>query len=149
MLLGSRIANVLGFQVTFIEENRNFDGVSLGGEAFVSSSTEHSEVGLIGHEVSHSFEKTDLMRIRRWAIKGDSESFQSASIGRNNAVDTGLAIRQTLDARLPAVTPRAYNEKELANARNAIADINPQLDRAGVARAQVLSNVPTPATILG
>lgn len=59
MLAGRRIARALGFDVTFIAPHKGFDGTSYGGQAFVSPSTEHPEIGLIGHEVFHSFKKTD------------------------------------------------------------------------------------------
>ena len=57
MVIGSRIARLFGYGVTFIEQNKDFEGVSLGGQAFVSPSTQHAEIGLIGHEVYHSFKR--------------------------------------------------------------------------------------------
>lgn len=59
MLIASRAAGVLGMPVTFIESHSGFDGVSLGGHAFVGPSTRHPAVALVGHEVTHSLEKTD------------------------------------------------------------------------------------------
>jgi hypothetical protein len=59
MLTGSRIAKVFGFEVTFIEKTPDFDGVSLGGQGFISPSAKHPEIGLIGREVMHSLKSAD------------------------------------------------------------------------------------------
>ena len=105
MVYGSRIARMLGYDVTFIERNKDFDGVSLGGQAFVSPSTKHPEIGLIGHEVMHSFKRTDpaqyealAEQIRHYLKDGvvDAKRQWEASIsgkdaGRVHAEDEVLA----------------------------------------------------------
>ena len=59
MVAGSRIARILGYEVTFIEPHKDFEGVSLGGQAFVSTNTRNPELGLIGHEVLHSLKRLE------------------------------------------------------------------------------------------
>ena len=46
MAWGRSIARTLGYNVTFIQPNPDFHGVAVGGEAFVSASAEHPEIGL-------------------------------------------------------------------------------------------------------
>ena len=43
---GRSVARTLGYNVTFIQPNPDFHGVAVGGEAFVSASAEHPEIGL-------------------------------------------------------------------------------------------------------
>ncbi len=50
MVRGRSIARMFGFDVAFIEPHKGFDGVAFGGQPFVSPSTKHPEIGLIGHE---------------------------------------------------------------------------------------------------
>ena len=59
MSIGRSVARTLGYNVTFIKPNTGFDGVSLAGESFVSPSTKHPEVALIGHEVLHAFKRME------------------------------------------------------------------------------------------
>ena len=58
MAWGRSIARTLGYNVTFIQPNPDFHGVAVGGDAFVSASADHPEIGLIGHEVLHSFKQS-------------------------------------------------------------------------------------------
>ena len=46
MAWGRSVARTLGYNVTFIRPNPDFHGVAVGGEAFVSASAEHPEIGL-------------------------------------------------------------------------------------------------------
>ena len=46
MAWGRSVARTLGYDVTFIQPNPDFHGVAVGGEAFVSASAEHPEIGL-------------------------------------------------------------------------------------------------------
>jgi GNAT superfamily N-acetyltransferase len=59
MARGRSLARTFGIDVTFIEENRDFDGVASTGQAFVSRNTKHPEIGIIGHEVLHVFKQTN------------------------------------------------------------------------------------------
>lgn len=59
MAWGRSVARTLGFEVTFIRNNRDFNGVAIGGRSFVGPSTEHPEIGLIGHELLHALKQTD------------------------------------------------------------------------------------------
>ena len=59
MAWGRSVARTIGYDVTFIQPNPDFHGVAVGGDAFVSASAEHPEIGLIGHEVLHSFKQSD------------------------------------------------------------------------------------------
>ncbi len=47
MVAGSRIARILGYEVSFIESHKDFDGVAYEGIAAVSPSEKYPEVGLI------------------------------------------------------------------------------------------------------
>lgn len=58
MAWGRSIARTLGYNVTFIQPNPDFHGVAVGGDAFVSASADHPAIGLIGHEVLHSFKQS-------------------------------------------------------------------------------------------
>ena len=50
-MVGERsLARMFGFNVTFIQPHKGFDGVAFGGQPCVSASTKHPEIGLIGHE---------------------------------------------------------------------------------------------------
>ena len=46
MAWGRSVARTLGYNVTFIRPNPDFHGVAVGGEAFVSASAGHPEIGL-------------------------------------------------------------------------------------------------------
>ena len=46
MAWGRSVARTLGYDVTFIQATPDFHGVAVGGEAFVSASAEHPEIGL-------------------------------------------------------------------------------------------------------
>ena len=103
MAWGRSIARTLGYNVTFIRPNPDFHGVAVGGDAFVSASAEHPEIGLIGHEVLHSFKQSDpdtyealAERIRPYL--------------KNGVVD---AKRQWEDARGGQNTSMAMAEEEV------------------------------------
>ena len=59
MVWGRSIASTFGYEVTFIQENRDFDGVAIGGRAYVSPNLQYPKVAVIGHEVLHTLKQTD------------------------------------------------------------------------------------------
>nr|HRL98918.1 hypothetical protein [Acidovorax sp.] len=96
MAWGRSIARTLGYNVTFIQPNPDFHGVAVGGDAFVSASADHPEIGLIGHEVLHSFKQSSpdiyqalAERIRPYLKDGVVDAkrrWEDANGGRNTSM---------------------------------------------------------------
>ena len=61
---GRSIGRTLGYEVIFIKENPDFDGVAIGGKAFVSPNEEHPEVAVIAHEVLHVLKQSDKATVK-------------------------------------------------------------------------------------